>query len=167
MDPTPIALALIYSAIPPSGATYLLLGSGLIAAIYVIAMVWSARTARGVVLDRWTAERGRAPEALMVGPAPLNPFRKIVIVDAGDRYENGTFHWAGARLSIDGSVVPTLATHPAVVHAKQHPRIRAILVWARFPYFQVVSAVEGMRVTVRDMRFGSRVGSATVVVPRD
>ena len=36
MDPTPIALALIYSAIPPSGATYLLLGSGLIAAIYVI-----------------------------------------------------------------------------------------------------------------------------------
>ena len=36
MDPTPIVVVLIYSAIPPSGATYLLLGSGLIAAIYMI-----------------------------------------------------------------------------------------------------------------------------------
>ena len=138
-----------------------------IAALYVFAMVWSAQAARAVVLERWIAERTQAPQALMVGPAPFDPFRKIVIVDTGEQYERGTFRWFGERLSMDGLPVLTRATDPAVIRARQHPRIQAILVWARFPYYQLEPAVDGTQVTIRDMRFGARVGSATVVVPRE
>ena len=135
-----------------------------VAAIYIGAMVWSARAARAVVLDTWTAQRGAAPQALMVGPAPVNPLRKIVIVDAGDRYENGTFRWRGKRLTLEGPTVATRETDPAVRRAREHPTIQSVLVWARFPYYVVSPAPDGTRVTLQDMRFGSRVGSTTVTV---
>ena len=138
-----------------------------VAGVYVLAMVWSARAARTVVLEAWTVQRGHPPEALMVGPAPIDPLRKIVIVDAGARYENGTFRWRGERLSLDGPLVPTHEADPAVVRARAHPTIRAILVWARFPYYQVSPAPEGTRVTLSDLRFGARVGSVSIVVPRE
>ena len=135
-----------------------------LAAIYIGSMVWSAQTARARVLEAWSGQRGAAPEALMVGPAPVNPFRKIVIVDAGERYENGTFEWPDGRLTLDGPVVPTRESEAAVVRAREHPRIRSILVWARFPYYHLAPDPEGMRVTLRDMRFGDRVGATRVTV---
>jgi inner membrane protein len=135
-----------------------------IATIYISAMVWSAQAARGRVLDAWRAQHGEAPEALMVGPAPFDPFRKLVIVDAGERYETGTFRWPGAQLTLDRPAVPTRESEPAVVRAREHPRVRSILVWARFPYYELTPATDGTRVTVRDMRFGARVGSTSVTV---
>lgn len=135
-----------------------------VAGIYIAAMVWSAQAARARVLDAWRARQSAAPEALMVGPAPVDPFRKIVIVDAGERYENGTFRWPSAELTLDGRTVPTQESEPAVVRAREHPRIRSILVWARFPYFEIAPTRDGTRVTVRDMRFGARVGSTSVTV---
>src|SRR5262245_53042076 len=61
-----------------------------IAAIYVIAMLGSNVIARSVVaagLDR----AGRpADTRFMVTPVVVNPFRREVIVDVGDRYEKGT-----------------------------------------------------------------------------
>lgn len=136
-------------------------------AAYVVAMVWSAQAARDVVLNAWTARHGVPPVALMVGPVPINPLRKMVIVDAGGRYENGTFAWRGKRLALDGPPVPTRENEPAVIRAREHPIVRSILVWARFPYYETAPAPTGTRVTVRDMRFGARVGSASVVVPRE
>ena len=138
-----------------------------IAAAYVGAMVWSARAAREIVLNAWTAERGAPPQALMVGPVPVNPLRKMVIVDAGDRYENGTFLWRGQQLVWNGPTVPTREDDPAVIRAREQPIVRSILVWARFPYYETAPAAGGTRVTIRDMRFGPRVGSASVVVPRE
>lgn len=137
----------------------------MIAAAYIVVMVWSARVAREIVIDAWTAQRGGPPEALMVGPAPIDPFRKTVIADAGDRYEHGTFRWFGRRLTLDARAVPTNESHPAVIRAREHPRIRSVLVWARFPYYEVTPSSGGARVTLRDMRFGDRVGSVTVFVP--
>jgi inner membrane protein len=135
-----------------------------VAALYVGVMVWSAQAARARVLETWTAQHRAAPDALMVGPAPVNPFRKLVIVDAGERYENGTFAWPDARLVLGGPVVPTRESEPAVVRAREHPRIRSVLVWARFPYYEIAPDPEGTRVTLRDMRFGARVGSTSVTV---
>ncbi|HEV3484797.1 MAG TPA: metal-dependent hydrolase [Vicinamibacterales bacterium] len=137
----------------------------LLAGLYIGLMVWSAQAARARVLAEWIAQRGSAPEALMVGPAPVNPFRKIVIVDAGERYENGTFRWFGERLTFDGPTVSTRERDAAVLRARDHPRIRSILVWARFPYYEVTPAAASTRVTISDMRFGPRVGSTSVIVP--
>lgn len=137
-----------------------------LACIYIAGMVWSARAAREKVLDAWVQRHGRPPEALMVGPALGNPLRRTIIVDAGRAYHTGTFRWFPARAVFDGSVVRRIDDHPAVFRAREHPDIRAVLVWARFPYYEVEPVTEGTRVTVRDMRFGSNVGQVSVVVGR-
>ena len=137
----------------------------LVAALYSSAMVGSAFSARHDVLADWRREHGRSPNSLMVGPVFLNPLRRAVIVDEGDRYRTATFRWWPHGVVYDGRVFPRREDHPAVVRAREHPEVRAILVWARFPYYEVASIQEGTRVTLSDMRFGSRVGAVSVVVP--
>jgi inner membrane protein len=141
-------------------ARFALLAAGL----YVAALVVSARVARSAVIEQWRAEHGAPPAALMVGPVPITPFRRVVIVDAGDSYATGTFEWFPPRATF-GSVIPKNDAHPAVRHAMAaDPRTRAVLVWARFPYYTVESTASGDVVTVRDVRFGDRVGAARAVV---
>ena len=135
--------------------------------IYVVGMVWSAKAARQHVRDAWTAQHGSPPRALMVGPMPVTPFSRAIIVDAGDAYHTGDFYWLPARTAFRPHTTPRLDAHPAVVRAREHPDIRAVLSWARFPYYELEQVTEGVRVTVRDMRFGSRVGQVSVVVPSE
>jgi inner membrane protein len=149
-----------------------------VAAIYVGGMLVSAQMARGIVADAWRAERGAAPRALMVGPAPIDPFAKQVIVDAGDRYETGSFTWLPSpRLTIAGTTIPKNADRPEVDAARRTPPFQAFLVWSRFPFFVLNEEPGGTRVSVGDMRFSldnplrDAIGrgrfTATVVVPRD
>jgi inner membrane protein len=145
--------------------------------IYVAGMVWSAMAARQHVVDAWGAGKrvgagsppphGSAPRALMVGPVPVTPFSGAIIVDAGDVYHTGDFRWLPARTAFSPNTTPRLDAHPAVGRARDHPDIRAVLSWARFPYYELEQVTEGVRVTVRDMRFGSRVGQVSVVVPNE
>ena len=105
----------------------------------------------------------------MVGPVPLNPFRRTIIVDAGDRYYQGTFTWFPTRVSFDERPTPKNDDLPAVDSARRNERIQSILVWSRFPVWQVREAPEGVEVSLRDMRFRGvdRGGfSTTVFIPR-
>ncbi len=139
---------------------------GLIAAtIYIAGMVISAERARTFVLDVWRHEHGGAPEGLMVGPSFLNPFRPTVIVDGGDFYRTGRFSWWPRRLALDDEIVSTNENTPAAIRAGEDPHVRAVLVWARFPYYRLAPAGEGTRVTLADMRFPERVGGISVFVP--
>jgi hypothetical protein len=94
----------------------------------------------------------------MVGPAPINPLSKVVIIDAGEYYERGTFHWWPAGVRFDPRHVPKNDGHPAAIRAAQtEPDFRALLIWSRFPYYELVEAGTGaVQVTLADMRFGSR-----------
>jgi inner membrane protein len=139
----------------------------LIAAAYVGAMVMSARAARAYVEESWTAQTGSRPAKLMVGPVPINPFRKTVIVDAGDAYRRGTFTWFPRQFELAPGRVPRHDRHPAVLQAQEDPRFRAILAWARFPYYELTRGPDGIRVTVADMRFGPRLFNATTIVRQD
>src|SRR5688572_27559308 len=51
-----------------------------VALLYIASMTINARLARGIVLQEWRVEYGGAPAGLMVGPVPINPFRKQVII---------------------------------------------------------------------------------------
>jgi inner membrane protein len=124
-----------------------------IAACYIAAMVISARIARDLVADGWQAARGTAPRALMVGPQPLTPFRRDVIVDAGDRYEGGDFDWRTRQVRWETAAVPKNDQLPEVARARSDPSIRAFLVWSRFPFWEVTQIEQGTLVTVGDMRF--------------
>src|SRR5437016_3016085 len=64
-------------------------GALLLATVYVAVMIVSAGAARAEIADRWQQVEGKPPQALMVGPVPVTPLRRQVIIDAGDRYETG------------------------------------------------------------------------------
>jgi inner membrane protein len=137
----------------------------LLASAYIAALVISAGAARQFVLDRWRDERGVEPHGLMVGPVPVTPFRRAVIVDAGDHYRTGTFRWFPREVALDPEPVPKRDGHPAVRAARETDAdIRAVLVWSRFPYYDIAPGPGGTVVTLRDLRFGDRVGGVRAVV---
>ena len=141
----------------------------LCASIYIGAMLTSARIARSIVQEAWIGRTGQAPRALMVGPVPLNPFRRNIIVDAGDRYYLGAFSWLPTRVSFDDRATPKNNDLPAVDSARRNEKVQGILVWSRFPAWEVRQVPEGIEVHLHDMRFRGldRGGfSATVLVPR-
>ncbi len=127
-----------------------------VALAYVLAMVVSARAAREVIVERWKAVDGRAPLALMVGPVPVNPLTRDVIIDAGDHYETGTFTWQPRRVQFDQATVAKHDRDPHVAAARNAPNIRAFLVWSRFPFWTIEPTPEGTRVTVGDVRFAGQ-----------
>jgi inner membrane protein len=134
-------------------------GALLFAGCYVVAMLVSAQVARGVVAELWRTSRGTEPRALMVGPLPLTPFTRAVIVDAGDHYETGTFSWWSASVDFSPERTPKNDRDPAVTAARQTRLISAYLVWARFPYWTVMPGADNVSVGVADMRFGPALGN--------
>ena len=140
-----------------------------IATIYIAAMLFSARAARGIVEDRWADTFGSPPMALMVGPVPINPLRKSIIVDAGDHYLRGTFAWYPRDIRFDPNPVPKNDRSPLVAAARRHePDFDAILVWARFPYWRIEPDGGVAHVSLNDLRFPERQRTfgATTTVPR-
>ena len=131
-----------------------------VASAYVAAMLVSARAGRAEIIDRWQQVEGQPPRALMVGPLPLTPLRRQIIIDAGDRYETGTFTWQPRNVRFDAAAVPKNDSDPQVAAARQDPNIRAFLVWARFPFWILAPVGGGTRVTVGDMRFNGGPGVA-------
>lgn len=140
-----------------------------VAAAYIAAMTISSRLARDRVVDAWAAAKGKPPARVMVGPVAINPFVRTVIIDGGDHYERGTFGWWPTRVRFDPRHVPKNDRHEAAAHAAEQDAVfRGILVWSRFPYYELEDAgPAGTRVTLADMRFGPRrLFTATTVVPR-
>ena len=141
-------------------------GALLFATCYLLVMVLSARAARGIVERVWRDTRGASPVALMVGPVPVSPFTRDVIVDAGDHYETGTFSWWTRSLTMYPGHVPKNADRPEVAAARTAPGVSAFLVWSRFPYWTIRAEGDRTRVSVFDMRFPSTGGfSGSVLVP--
>ena len=128
-------------------------GSLLLAAGYVLAMLVSARLARAEIIERWQQVEGRPPQALMVGPVPITPLRRQIIIDAGDRYETGMFTWQPRDVRFDPTDVPKNDADSRVAIVRTAPNIRAFLVWSRFPFWTLEPWDRGTRVTVGDMRF--------------
>jgi inner membrane protein len=124
-----------------------------VAAVYILCMVGSARAARSSVLDAWQRASGTPPRALMVGPVPVNPFRKALIVDAGDHYRTGAFSWFPENVALSEERVMKHDNQPATKATRVDPRVSGILTWSRFPFWTIEQEPGGSRVTVRDMRF--------------
>lgn len=137
-----------------------------LALVYILSMTANARAARALVLDEWRRMRGGDPTSLMVGPVPVTPFRRQIIVDNGLGYETGTFEWLPTRITFNRTVVRKNDDDPRVARARDAPHIRGFLVWARFPFWTLEPVAEGTRVTVGDMRFAgqpARFTASTVV----
>jgi inner membrane protein len=139
-----------------------------IASLYIAGMLLSARAARAIVQDAWMARTGEAPRALMVGPVPLNPFRRTIILDAGDRYYEGVFRWMPTQIAFAETATPKNESRPEIARASEDRRVHGILIWARFPVWDTREVPEGLEVSVRDMRFralGRGGFTASTIVP--
>lgn len=103
----------------------------------------------------------------MVGPRPVTPLVREVIVDAGDNYAVGVFDWRTRQVSWEAQRLPKNDTLPEVARAREDPGVRAFLVWSRFPFWRVEPDAAGTRVTVGDARFITAVRgfAASVVIP--
>jgi inner membrane protein len=126
------------------------------ASLYIALMLTSAQVARTVVSGIWRDVHGAEPRALMVGPLPFTPFTRTVIVDAGNRYDVGTFRWWPTTVTFGTEQIVKNSGQPLVKAAREAPPIREFLVWARFPYWTMTRETGGTRVTVGDVRFMSR-----------
>ena len=124
--------------------------------VYVAALLLSARTSRTLVMEAWQRQHGRAPVALMVGPRPLTPFTREIIIDTGSEYETGLFRWPSGEVLFSGERTAKNDRDPAVALARETPDVRGFLVWSRFPFWTVEDTPDGRVVTVHDMRFGDR-----------
>jgi inner membrane protein len=131
-----------------------------VAAAYVLVMLVSARAARAEMIDRWQQVEGQPPQALMVGPIPVTPLQRQLIIDAGDRYETGMFTWQPRNIQFDREDLPKNDTDPRVALARKAPNIRAFLIWSRFPFWIMEPVDGGTRVTVGDVRFNGGPGAA-------
>jgi inner membrane protein len=138
------------------------------ATAYVVLMFLGAGAARTIVIRAWQQQRGLTPRALMVGPLPVTPFTREVIVDAGDHYERGRFSWFGPQVTFTPGVVPKNDGSRAVREARANPDVQAFVSWARFPFWTVAHEATGDYVTVGDMRFAGGLANftATAKVPQ-
>lgn len=146
-----------------SGRPVPAIGSLLFASAYTVLMLASAQAARDVVFESWRSLRDASPRALMVGPVPVVPFVRQVIIDGGDHYEVGQFSWLTGRLELDSRTVPKRDDRDEIAAARGAPNVRSFLSWSRFPYWELEPVDTGIRVTVKDMRFGDRFAASTIV----
>ena len=137
------------------------------AAVYMVLMIGSNLWARAEVRGG-LARAGQANARFMVSPVFGNPLRREVIVDTGERYEKG-FLWfeplphfrpAGYGVAINRS-------DPAAQRAAETPRVKAYLLWSRFPFFVIERTAARTRVYLNDYRYSgpsARDGWAGAVV---
>src|SRR6185436_3371047 len=83
---------------------------------------------------------GRSADTrFMVTPVLVNPFRREVVIDVGDRYEKGNLwfdplpHFRPAGFGIEKGL-----DQETLKWVQEQPRGRAFLRWSRFPFVQRV-----------------------------
>lgn len=109
-----------------------------IAAIYVMAMLGSNILARREVAAGLARAGRPADTRFMVTPVVVDPLRREVVIDVGDRYEKGNLWFEPApHFRPAGSGIAKGLDDPAVQAALQTERARAFLRWSRFPFVQV------------------------------
>ncbi len=137
------------------------------ATLYVALMYGSNLWARAEVGAGLT-RAGQGHARFMVTPVPVNPFRREVLVDLGDRYEKGFLVFAPApHFRPAGYGVIKNAGHPAARAAAATELGRQFLGWSRFPFFVVTPTASGHTVLVNDARYSGpsgRDGWAGVVI---
>jgi len=133
--------------------------------VYIAAMAGLTIVGRAEV-RRVLAASGLDPGSrVLLAPVPVNPLRREVLVDAGDRYLFGTLVWSPEpRISLDGGAMSTHADLPEARAAASTPEGSAFLRWARFPYYRVDRDGGADVVFIGDARYNRMAGRTWAAV---
>lgn len=138
--------------------------------LYMVAMFAGSQLAERQVAG-WMRQRGLAPEHVMAGPLPGNPFTRDVIVLVPGRYEFVEVDWLAGdaeRFRISHPSLPREAPDPIVQAALEAPQVRGFVNWLRFLTWRVEEQASGYRVILQDVRYSrSSNGIGTAVVELD
>ena len=128
----------------------------MIAGVYVALMLASNTLARSVVADGLVRAGLPAATRFMVTPELVNPFRREVVIDLGDRYEKG-FVWfqPAAHFRPAGYGIDTNLRDPVVQEALRVPRAQGYMQWSRFPFANPAASRSPRRVWLNDYRYSS------------
>jgi inner membrane protein len=130
-------------------------------ATYVVAMLMITGIGRSQVSSQLSTYR------FMLGPVPVTPWVRTLIMDRGTDYQVGKWSlFGGLRL---GTIFPKGDQGPnreAVIMAMAHPDARPFLRWSRFPVYRVTQDGQATVVHMEDARYpGASWASATVRLP--
>lgn len=125
----------------------------LLAASYVV-LLMAADNAAEHQIRRHLAAADTPINGMMVGPTPLNPLRRDVIVRSGDRYSFGVFDWlASPRFRVTDTSTRLPGPEPEVAAALAAPCVRGMVGWMRYPIVEVEPQARGHRVHLFDARY--------------
>lgn len=122
-------------------------------AAYALVMLGASQISRRAIMHLLAAQ-GSAPLHVMVSPVPLNPLRRLVVIDEAERYRFGTVDWLRRpAFAIEPYEVAKNATAPQALAARETPEGQAFLGWARFPFFVVEASRSDEVVHIVDARY--------------
>ena len=132
---------------------------------YIAAMLLSSAAGR-VFVERAAKDEGLAPARVMVSPVPIDPFRRLVVVEDPGGYRFGTLYWLRRPgVSFSTAFAAKNEEDPAAVAASRTPEGKKFLVWARFPYYEIRREKDRALVSIHDARYPTSWASVTVAVP--
>ena len=136
---------------PTAGRPAVAALAGVAAYIGIMAVAGSA--ARRMVTAELPRHGVSASARLMVAPVPVDPFRRLIVVEDSSGYRFGTFHWLSTpRVELHNTYIPRNDRLPAALRAAATEQGRTFLHWARFPFF-VVSPGADSSVYIVDARY--------------
>lgn len=130
--------------------------SALIAvAIYASAMGLASHVAETLVTREIVARGLPAPREVVAGPVPVDPFRRDIVVAAGDAYGFGHVRWAPRPvITLPSEQVPNNMGDPAIAKAAaRDKKVADFLYWSRLPFAEIVRSQGRTHVTIGDARY--------------
>jgi inner membrane protein len=145
-------------------------GALALTAVYIGLMIGIAQYARSFVAEE-AIRQGVSPKKIMVGPVPLVPFVRDVVVETPEVYRYGTLEiLPRPRLELDRRAISKPAPTRIVTQALQSPQISGFMNWARFPFVEIDANETNTIVHILDARYTRErtagFGAATVVLPK-
>jgi inner membrane protein len=123
------------------------------ASLYVVTMLGTAWYGRSLI-TRTILRNGIVADEVMVGPVPINPFRREVVIRDGERYFAGTLDWLPGPVLRVGEPILANLDHPLAVEASRFGDVGGFLVWSRFPFYTIEDREDRWLVILDDLRYG-------------
>jgi inner membrane protein len=100
------------------------------------------------------ADRGTEVTDIMPNPLPARPLTRTGIAESDTHYYRFQGNWMKPEsFELIGKPIPIEPPNTIVEAALRSPDVQGLLVWIRFPHFEVVELDDGWRVIIRDLRY--------------